>query len=414
MAQGKTLTPEDKKAIVSLKEYFDRTKNDLQEQSSPSVQKVANALGFGIATIKRTMADYSRGVNFDEVEKVFRGRPQRVLSESTQTIVRDYIRKANKEGAYITLEMLCQHLERVVPKQEFSVRTLGRALDRWGFTFGKGVRTQRFKEKDHVVAARQRYLRRKIANRKGKDTLRPEVYLDESYVNKNHSNDFVWYYDDDGPWIQKPTGKGERLIIMNAITKDGWVPGAKVTFKSTRKTGDYHGQMNQEMFTKWFREKLLSNIPARSLIIMDNASYHNVLSPVSAPTPSCKKEKIRSWLERNHFPVKDDCLKAELVEILTKVGPQPTYVLDEIASEQGHEVLRTPPYHPELQPIETCWGIVKNEIARNCDLTMDNLILQLESAFDKVTAKTCAGLIKKIRDVEDTFWRDDAALDKQN
>lgn len=413
MAQGKALTPEGKKAIVSLKEYFDRTKNDLQEQSSPSVQKVANALGFGIATIKRTMADYSRGVNFDEVEKVFRGRPQRVLSESTQTIVRDYIRKANKEGAYITLEMLCQHLEEVVPKQEFSVRTLGRALDRWGFTFGKGVRTQRFKEKDHVVAARQRYLRRKIANRKGKDTVRPEVYLDESYVNKNHSNDFVWYYDDDGPWIQKPTGKGERLIIMNAITKDGWVSGAKVTFKSTRKTGDYHGQMNQEMFTKWFREKLLPNIPARSLIIMDNASYHNVLSPVSAPTPSCKKEKIRSWLERNHFPVKDDCLKAELVEILTKVGPQPTYVLDEIASEQGHEVLRTPPYHPELQPIETCWGIVKNEIARNCDFTMDNLILQLESAFDKVTAKTCAGLIKKIRDVEDTFWRDDAALDKQ-
>jgi len=136
MAQGKALTPEDKNAIVSLKEYFDRTKNDLQEQSSPSVQKVANALGFGIATIKRTMADYSRGVNFDEVEKVFRGRPQRVLSESAQTIVRDYIRKANKEGAYITLEMLCQHLEEVAPKQDFSVLTLGRALDRWGFTFG--------------------------------------------------------------------------------------------------------------------------------------------------------------------------------------------------------------------------------------------------------------------------------------
>ncbi|WP_419662058.1 putative transposase [Desulfosarcina variabilis str. Montpellier] len=285
------------------------------------------------------MADYSRGVNFNEVETVFRGRPQRALSDSTQAIVRDYIRKANKEGAYITLEMLCQHLEEVAPEQDFSVRTLGRALDRWGFTFGKGIRSQRFKEKDHVVAARQRYLRRKLANRKGKDTVRSEVSLDESYVNKNHSNDFVWYYDDDGPWIQKPTGKGKRLIIMNATTKDGWVPGAKVTFKSTRKTGDYHGQTNQEMFTKWFEEKLLPNIPERSLIIMDNASYHNVLSPVSAPTPSCKKDKIRFWLERNNFPVKDDCLKAELVEILIRVGPQPTYVLDEIAIEQGHEIL---------------------------------------------------------------------------
>ncbi len=75
---------------------------------------------------------------------------------------------------------------------------------------------------------------------------------------------------------------------------------------------------------------------------------------------------------------------------------------------------RTPPNHPELQPIETCWGIVKNEIDRNCDFTMNNLILQLESAFDKVTAKTCSGLIRKIRDVEDAFWRDDAARDEQS
>jgi transposase len=414
MAQGKALTPEEKKAIVALKEYFDRTRNDLEEQECPSVERVVNALEFSIATVKRTMADHSCGVNFDKVEKIYRGRPQRALSDSTQTLVRDYIRKANKEGAYITLEMLWLYLEEVVPEQEFSIRTLGRTLDRWGFAFGKGVRTQRFKEKDHVVVARQRYLRKKRANRKGNGTVSPEVYLDESYVNKNHSNDFVWYYDDDGPLIQKPTGKGERLIIMNAITKNGWVPDAKVTFKSTRKTGDYHGQMNQTMFTKWFREKLLPNIPAHSLIIMDNAAYHNVLSPVSAPTPSCKKEKIRSWLEQNGFPVKDDCLKAELVDILTKIGPKPTYILDEIASKQGHEVLRTPPYHPELQPIETCWGIVKNEIARNCDFTMNNLILQLENAFDKVTAKTCAGLIRKVREVEDTFWRDDAALDEQN
>ena len=414
MAQGKALTPEEKKAIVALKQYFDRTIDDLKEQEELSVQRVSNALGFGLSTVRKTMADYSRGVDFDKESIIYRGRPQRALSDSTQTIAREYIRNANKEGAYMTLETLWQYLEEVAPEQEFSIRTLGRALDRWGFTFGKGIRTQRFKEKDYVVVARQRYLRRKRANRKGKGAIRPEVYLDESYVNKNHSKDFVWYYDDDGPWTQKPTGKGERLIIMNAITKDGWVPGAKVTFKSTRKTGDYHGQMNQTMFTKWFEEKLLPNIPARSLIIMDNAAYHNVLSPVSAPTPSCKKEKIRSWLEKNNFPMKEDCLKAELVDILTRVGPQPTYALDEIANKQGHEVLRTPPYHPELQPIETCWGIVKNEIARNCDFTMNNLIQQLESAFGKVTAKTCAGLIRKIRDVEDAFWRDDAALDEQN
>ena len=82
---------------------------------------------------------------------------------------------------------------------------------------------------------------------------------------------------------------------------------------------------------------------------------------------------------------------------------------------RGHQVLRTPPYHPELQPIRRhVGGIVKNEIARNCDFTMNNLIQQLKNAFGKVTAKTCTGLINKTRDVEDAFWLDDATLDEHN
>jgi len=408
--QGKPLTAKDKETIVTLKKYFDRTKGDQEEQSSPSVQRVVNALDVSIATVKRVMADNNRGVSFVDQEEVHRGRPPRALSSSMQTVTRDYVRQANREGMYITLEMLCQHLKIIKPEQEFSVRTLGRALDRWGFTFGKGTRTQRLKEKDHVVAARHRYLRRKRANRKGEDTICSEVYLDESYVNKNHSNDFVWYFDDDGPWIQKPTGKGERLIIINAITKDGWVPGAKLIFKSTKKTGDYHGQMNQELFTKWFKEKLFPNIPKGSLIIMDNAAYHNVLSAHSAPTAKCKKEKIRFWLEQNNIPLSDDCLKVEMVEVLNKIAPSPTYIFDEIAAKYGHEILRTPPYHPELQPIEICWGVVKNQIARNCDFTMANLMAQLEDALSSVTAKTCSGLIKKVRKVEDRFWGEDALL----
>ncbi len=408
--QGKALTPAEKETIILLKKYFDRTKGDLQEQESSSVQRVVNALGVGTATVKRVMADHNRGVDFSEQAIVHKGRPPRSLSDSMQSVTREYVRTANKNGAHITLDLLCKHLEEIRPEQEFSIRTLGRALDRWGFTFGKGTRSQRLKEKDHVVAARQRYLRRKRANRIGDDTLQPEVYLDESYVNKNHSNDFVWYFDDDGPWIQKPTGKGDRLIIINAITKDGWVPGAKLTFKSSRKTGDYHGQMNQDLFTKWFKEKLLPNIPPNSLIVMDNAAYHNVLSAHSAPTATCNKNKIRYWLEQNNIPLRDDCLKVEMVEILNKISPTPTYDIDEIASEFGHEVLRTPPYHPELQPIETCWAVVKNKIARNCDFTMANLLNQLDGAFNAVTTKTCTGLMVKIRNVEDRFWQDDTVL----
>ncbi len=235
-------------------------------------------------------------------------------------------------------------------------------------------------------------------NRTSKRNLgicRPEVYLDESYVNKNHSNDFIWYYGEDGPWIQKPTGKGERIIIINAITSSGWVPGAKLIFKSTRKTGDYHGQMNWGLFKKWFTEMLLPNIPKQSLIIMDNAPYHNILSEHSPPTHQSSKKKIKEWLAQNKIYCSDDCLKPELVEILTKTAPEPTFAVDEIAASYGHKILRTPPYHPELQPIENCWGVVKIFMARNCDFTVKNLIKQLDCGFKEVTADTCARIISK-------------------
>ena len=409
--QGKAISPEYKKAIVLLKSYFDRTLNDRAENKIKSAEKTAHALEVGVATVKRVMADYNRDPNSIERDQFNRGHPKRIISESLQTVTRDYVRRANQEGKHITLDMLSAYLLEHFKDNAFSIRTLGRALDRWGFTFGRGTRSQHLKEKDHVVAARRRYLREMRLNRRGFETIRPEVYLDESYVNKNHSNDFIWYSDADGPWMQKPTGKGERLIIINAITKDGWVPDAKLVFKSTRKTGDYHGQMNHVLFTKWFKEKLLPNIPKSSLIVLDNASYHNVLSERSNPTPSSKKEDIADWLRKNSVPISDDSLKAELIEILNKIAPAPTYALDEIASDKEHKVIRTPPYHPELQPIETCWGVVKNSVARHCDFTMANLHKQLNIAFDRVTSDTCSGIIKRVKAIEDKYWNEDNSLE---
>jgi transposase len=351
--QGRPLSPEFKRAIVLVKDYFDRTKGALREHECSSAERAANALGVGLATVKRVMADSKRSPAWlIQDESIRRGRPPRVISDSLQTMTREDVRQAKREGSHITLEMGSEYLKEEGSDADFSVRTLGRALDRGGFTFGKGMRSQHLKEKDHVVAARHRYLCEKRANRKGADVIRPEVYLDESYVNKNHSNDFIWYWDEDGAWVQKPTGKGERLIIMHAMTKNGWIPNAKWVFKSTRKTGDYHGQMNHDLFSKWFSEQLLPNIPKNSLIVMDNAPYHNALSPHSAPTASCKKDEICSWLRKNRIPVRDDCLKAEVVEILEKVAPAPTYALDELASEQGHEILRTPPITPNSNPLK--------------------------------------------------------------
>lgn len=101
-------------------------------------------------------------------------------------------------------------------------------------------------------------------------------------------------------------------------------------------------------------------------------------------------------------------LKSELFELCSQLATKPEFLIDNIARKHGHSILRTPPYHPELQPIETCWAIVKNHVAKYNDFTMKKVQILLEEGFEKVTAKTCQELIKKIKTQEDIFWNEDS------
>ncbi len=263
---------------------------------------------------------------------------------------------------------------------------------------------------------RRKYLRKKISNRRADGTLiRPEVYLDETFINKNHSNGKTWYLIEDGAWVNKPSGKGPRLIIVHAITKDGWVDGAKLIFQAKTSSGDYHGQMNYENFSKWFENQLLPNIPDNSIIIMDNAKYHNILSNDTFPTPRSYKHELQEWLKNNHpnLGLHDDksMLKSELYEICKKIAPLPVFKIDCLAEKYGHEILRTPQYHSELQPIESCWGVVKNYCRDHCEFTMKSLYKHLDNGFLKVTKSTCQKTIAKVREQEELFWVEDTEAD---
>jgi len=73
-------------------------------------------------------------------------------------------------------------------------------------------------------------------------------------------------------------------------------------------------------------------------------------------------------------------------------------------------MLRTPPYHPELQPIETCWGIVKNHMADHGDFTTRNFHQQLPIALSKVKPSTWRKLMAKVVEQEEKYWEEDAQL----
>jgi hypothetical protein len=47
-------------------------------------------------------------------------------------------------------------------------------------------------------------------------------------------------------------------------------------FKSGTKSGDYHHEMNFDNYERWLKTKLIPNLPPNSVLLVDNAAYHNV------------------------------------------------------------------------------------------------------------------------------------------
>lgn len=97
---------------------------------------------------------------------------------------------------------------------------------------------------------------------------------------------------------------------------------------------------------------------------MDNASHHSRRTE-QLPTTAWRKGQIKDWLEERNIEHDDSLLKAELLTLARQHFPAfKKYVVDEMAKARGMEVIRLPPYHCELNPIELIWAQIKGKVAR--------------------------------------------------
>ena len=421
MSQGKELTYEQKQAIAHVKKYMDHEKEKGKSVSTAnSASRTAQALNFSLSTVKSVLADANsnQGV-VQKTESKPRGHGTPKVRGQEITIVRRMIQDAYLRGELVTIAKLLHWLKEEQILITYS--SLRRALLRNGFYFGKACRRDALKERDDVIANRRKYLALLRANRTPTgSTIRPEVYLDETFVNVNHRKQLTW--NEEGSLVNVPSGVGARLIILDAIIQDdqahtyGWVEGAHLHFKSGRRTGDYHGAMETENFTTWMANQLLPYIPRHSFIILDNAPYHNTLTADTFPQSHSKKSELQQWLVEWDIPFEEWLLKPALYDLCRQHAPPPRYVIDDLAATFECEILRTPQYHPELQPIEHVWGIVKSDIAstQTGHYTMTSLQERLVTAFRKVTPETCQNIFAHVRKEEERYWKVDEKLDELN
>lgn len=423
--KGNSITAAEKEIVVNIKHYFNKEKKSSHKKiyaSKSAVKLTSLATNLSEISVKRIMAEYNKWN--DLAAPALKGSSPHAIDEGVKTLCQDIIRSHNINREHISLRLLVGILN---DKHNIEVarETLRANLFRWNILHGSVQRHTALREQDYVVCTRRDYL---IQKRQLDNSNRTLVYLDETYINKNDSgSDLSWYCNDwkdkkdldksYDPYINKPSGKGERLIILNAVTNNGWIDGARLVFKAKSNSGDYQGSMDEHNFTKWFTRQLLPNIPDNAVIIMDNASYHNTYKEDGVPPLTSKKIVLQAWLNEKNIVYGEDFLRPQLIELINIHRSPRIYKLDDMLENNPKyrsrriEILRTPQYHPELQPIEKCWAVVKQPMARHCDFTLKGLHKNLEKAWPKVTASTMKGIIKKVTYWQDYHFKQDSLLD---
>ena len=286
---------------------------------------------------------------------------------------------------------------------------LWRVLKEMGFTYKKRDNKKYIYEQTNILEQRHTYLQ---TIRKLRQEHKNLVYTDETWVNAHHNNEYIWVDSDGSGGWKVPSGKGRRLIILHAGGVDGWVEGADLVFRSKTNSTDYHDEMNSKHYMEWMTQQLLPRLEEPTVIILDNASYHNKQKD-KPPTSTDKKDDIKTWLDQHHISYSDTDIKKTLLEKVKQHRPTPIYLTDKAAHEHGHTVLRLPVAHCELNPIELAWASVKAYIARhNTRYTLQEVQRLTPEGFKHNTADMWRNFYRHVVKVEEDYMVKDGIVEE--
>lgn len=162
-------------------------------------------------------------------------------------------------------------------------------------------------------------------------------------------------------------------------------------------------------------EKMLPQLQENSVIVLDNAPYHS-RKLEKIPTTASRKSEIQQWLRSKHINFEEDLLKVELLLIVNEnKGKYNKYVVDEMAKAQNKTVLRLPPYHCELNPIELIWADVKNFVAdHNKTFKFADMKTIFNDAVNNITVDKWQRCINHVKEkVETKMWKLDNITEDQ-
>ena len=254
------------------------------------------------------------------------------------------------------------------------------------------------------------------------------MYLDETWVDQNQCRKRAWYPEislvDDvmknnqvgfAPLPNIPSGKGKRIVVLHVGGAEiGFIPQCEMVFQGIHDDmGDYHTEMNSVLFMSWF-DDLIKTLEQPTVIVLDNASYHNTITEESkSPNMSTKKADMRQWLDAHNVDYQPEWTKAVLYEAIKANKPPKVYRTDVIAEQVGHIVLRTPPRQCYLNAIELIWAQVKQYVSNhNTGMKVKGVLELTKEAIQQVTREKWQKVVDHTIKVEEAHWKRDGLTEE--
>lgn len=390
------------------------------ESFSKPLDRAALYSNTSVSTVKRIKKEYRDSSTSDRVKEVKLSTPGkhrkkvsfRKCDDFDQQIIRRTISNFYLEDKprVPSTKKLLGVLERDI-NFPYGREKLRQLLHYMGYSWQKcGTRRKLLLERPENVAWRKRYIEdiRQYRNEK-----RNIYYIDETWIDNNLTFKKCWQGKGLEGIIVDNSAKN-RLILVHACSENGMLNGAELLYRANISTGDYHGQMNSELFLKWITTQLIPSLPLNSVIVMDNAPYHTKAVD-RVPNKYSTKAVMKEWLTRHQISFTEKMLKYELYNLIELNKPkEKKYVIDEAIRAAGHQVLRLPPYMCELNIIEMAWCKIKTK-AREANITGDLCLQKLQEvaheAIASVTADDTKGFVKHVISLENEYFKNDPIIE---
>lgn len=419
--KGKIIKGGDRETVLNVYTYLKKKYPDIPDTAV--VKETCEATRTSQASFYRIKKEASKGPLTTPKKKrevTYKTSRQMKYNNFIRTAIRRHVHAFYFKNEPPTITNILHNVNSDEDLPDFKFHTFYRLIKEIGFTFEKRGNKSLMIERDDIIVWRHSYLRKiKQFRAEGRDI----VYLDETWINAGHTVSKVWkdktintpkdaFLAGLSVGLKNPTARGPRYVIVHAGGKDGFIENSMKVFLAKKNTADYHDEMDSAVFETWFKQQLVPNLQQGTVIVMDNASYHG-RKKEKVPTTSSLKGDIMNWLRSKNIEFPENALKKELMDIVNKFRSQfSSYEIDSYAKEYGMFVLRTPPYHCELNPIELVWSQLKRHVAQhNVKFKINLLEGLINDAFLSITSDHWKNYCKHVEEIEEGMWKADELQD---